>query len=195
MRKITCSKIPKNLRHNYEKFRKIPRHKSDNFRQKQVIKETVGKTPRQFTTEIWAFTKCSALYRVLFVGHSAKKPLPSAALGKVLLSVTSSFTECRTHHRNTLSKEVFAECRTLGEGGARQRAVSGRLELTTVNLCRGPSVGTRQRRFFAECQPVTLGKAYFYLFYFTNQTFCGMFLHYVDLYVPFWDNYNSVFYS
>jgi hypothetical protein len=33
---------------------------------------------------------------VFFVGHSAKKHLPRAALGKVLHSVTSSFTECRT---------------------------------------------------------------------------------------------------
>jgi hypothetical protein len=33
---------------------------------------------------------------VLFVGHSAKKPLPSAALGKVVRSVKSLFTECRT---------------------------------------------------------------------------------------------------
>jgi hypothetical protein len=47
-------------------------------------------------TGIRALTECSALCRVLFVGHSAKKPLPSAALGKVLLLVTSSFTECRT---------------------------------------------------------------------------------------------------
>jgi hypothetical protein len=38
----------------------------------------------------------------------------------------------------------------------------------------------------------TLGKPYFY---FGNQTFCGTFLHYVDLHVPFWDNYNSVFNS
>jgi hypothetical protein len=77
--------------------------------------------------------------------------LPSAfcrALDKVLHSVTRSFTECRT-----LGKDVFAKCRTLGKGGARQRAVSGRLKLTTVNLCRGPVVGTRQRGFFAECQP------------------------------------------
>jgi hypothetical protein len=33
---------------------------------------------------------------VLFVRHSVKKPLPSAALGKVLLSVTNEFTESRT---------------------------------------------------------------------------------------------------
>jgi hypothetical protein len=32
---------------------------------------------------------------VLFVGYSAKIPLPRAALGKVLHSVTISFTECR----------------------------------------------------------------------------------------------------
>jgi hypothetical protein len=33
---------------------------------------------------------------VLFIGHSAKTPLPSAALGKVLHSVKILFTECRT---------------------------------------------------------------------------------------------------
>ena len=52
--------------------------------------------------------------------HSAKKALPRAALGKVRLSVTSWFTE-----RRTLGKDMFAECHTLGKGGARQRAVSG----------------------------------------------------------------------
>jgi hypothetical protein len=58
-----------------------------------------------------------------------------------------------TRYKNTLGKDIFAECRTLGKGGARQRAVSGRLKMTAVNLCRGPRVGTRQRGFFAECQP------------------------------------------
>jgi hypothetical protein len=44
----------------------------------------------------------SALCRVLaalpsaFIGHSAKPTLPSAALGKVLRSIKSLFTECRT---------------------------------------------------------------------------------------------------
>jgi hypothetical protein len=33
---------------------------------------------------------------VLFVGHSAKTSLPRAALGKVLHSVTRSFTERKT---------------------------------------------------------------------------------------------------
>jgi hypothetical protein len=40
----------------------------------------------------------------------------------------------------------------LGKEGARQRAISGRLQLTSVRLCRGPQSGTRQSRFFAECQ-------------------------------------------
>jgi hypothetical protein len=48
------------------------------------------------TTGIRAFAECRRLCRVLFIGHSAKKTLPSAALGKVLRSVKSLFTECRT---------------------------------------------------------------------------------------------------
>jgi hypothetical protein len=48
---------------------------------------------------------------------------------------------------------------------------------------------------FAECHLWTLDKVHFYFFNFDNQTFCGMFLHYVDLHVPFWDNQKSVFYS
>jgi hypothetical protein len=48
------------------------------------------------TTGIWAFAECRHLCQVLFIGHSAKKTLTSAALGKVLRSVKSLFTECRT---------------------------------------------------------------------------------------------------
>jgi hypothetical protein len=48
------------------------------------------------TTGIRAFAECQALCRVLFIGHSAKKTLPRAALGKVLRSVKSLFTECGT---------------------------------------------------------------------------------------------------
>jgi hypothetical protein len=58
-----------------------------------------------------------------------------------------------TRYRNTLGKEVFAECRTLGKDGARQRAVSDRLKLTAVNICRGPVVGTRQRAGGATGRP------------------------------------------
>jgi hypothetical protein len=113
-----------------------------------------------------------------------------------------------TRHRETLGKDCFVERQTLGKDGARQRAVNGRLQLTAVSLCRGSKVGTRQSRFFAEYQIYgtrqrgSLPSAFcghsakhFLIFYFVHQTFCGIFLHYVDLHVLFWDNYNSVFNS
>jgi hypothetical protein len=73
------------------------------------------------TTGIRGFAECCILCRVPFVGHSAKKALPSAALGKVRLSAKSPFTECWT-----LGKDKFVECQTLGKGGSRQRVVNGR---------------------------------------------------------------------
>jgi hypothetical protein len=57
-----------------------------------------------------------------------------------------------TRHREALGKYCFTKRQTLGKDGARQRAVSGRLQLTAVNLCRGPKAGTRQSRLFVECQ-------------------------------------------
>jgi hypothetical protein len=80
-----------------------------------------------------------------------------------------------------LGKVVFAECpltgtwQSLSLGFFRKDMPSA----TRLALCKG---------FFAECHFWTLGKVHFYFFYFPNQTFCGMFLHYVDLHVPFWDN-------
>ena len=75
------------------------------------------------TTGIRGFAECCILCRVPFVGHSAKKALPSAALGKVRLSAKSLFTECWTlgtgpHSAKTRLPSV--------KGGTRQRAVSGR---------------------------------------------------------------------
>jgi hypothetical protein len=57
-----------------------------------------------------------------------------------------------TRYRITLSKDNFTECRTLSKDDAQQRAVSGRLKMTAVNLCRGSKVGTREKGFFVECQ-------------------------------------------
>jgi hypothetical protein len=67
-----------------------------------------------------------------------------------------------------------------------------------------PRSGTRQRNFFilkyalpSACD-LALGKAFFAIllfFLFFLQTFCGIFLHYVDLHVPFLHNYNSVCYN
>jgi hypothetical protein len=83
-----------------------------------------------------------ALFRVLGA-------FPSAfyrTLGKVLLTVTTAFTES-----NTLDTKIHSTKKSLPSGkhsandSARQRAVSSRY------LCRAPSFGTRQRSFFAEC--------------------------------------------
>jgi hypothetical protein len=93
------------------------------------------------------------LCRVPFVEHSAKKSLPRAALGKVWLSVTSLFTECRTlgterHSAKTGLPSVKHSAKVaLGKGPS-----AAVLKLTTVSLCREPRFGTRQRGFFAECQ-------------------------------------------
>jgi hypothetical protein len=93
-----------------------------------------------------------ALCRVLFVGHSAKKYLPSAALGKVLLSVTTAFIESRTLDTEIHSaKKSLSSAKTLGE---RRRSAKGRQQPSIANdcyLCRAPSFGTRQRSFFTEC--------------------------------------------
>jgi hypothetical protein len=77
-------------------------------------------------------------------------PLPSAfyrALGKK----TFVYRVQDTRHRNTLGKDMFVEWQSLDKGGARQKAVSDRLKLAAVSLCRGSRTGTRQRGFFAVC--------------------------------------------
>jgi hypothetical protein len=90
----------------------------------------------------------SAFYHALDKEDFAqRRTRQSPALGKELV-----YRVHDTRHRETLGKAVFAERRTLGKDGSRQRAVSGHLQLTTVSLCRGPKAGTRQSRFFAECQ-------------------------------------------
>jgi hypothetical protein len=160
------------------------------------------------TTGIRGFAECRPLCRVPFFGHSAKKALPRAALGKVRLSATSLFTEYWTlgtgpHSAKTRLPSVKHSVKgALGKGPS--AAVP---KLTAVSLCREPTVGTRQRGFFAECQIVgtrqsslcrvssldTRQSIFLFLFCFCPQTFCGMFLHYVDLHVSFLDNYNRVF--
>jgi hypothetical protein len=78
----------------------------------------------------------------------------------------------------TLGKDLFAECQTLGE---RRRSAKGHQQSSIADgcyLCWAPRVGTRQRSYF-----------------FSNQSFCGLFLHYVDLHVRFWHNEKCVCYN
>jgi hypothetical protein len=87
-----------------------------------------------------------------------------------------------------LGKGFFAECLS---GGTRQRLDLGFLK----NLCRVSHGRHSAKHSLPSVQAWTLSKIFFLFFYFVYQTFCGMFLHYVDLHVPFWDNYNRVFNS
>jgi hypothetical protein len=90
---------------------------------------------------------------VPFVGHSAKEVLPRAALGEVLLSVTSWFTECRTLGTGKLSaKTCLPSVKHSAKVALGKGPSAAVLKLTAVSLCRGSRVGTRQRGFFAECQ-------------------------------------------
>jgi hypothetical protein len=90
-----------------------------------------------------------------------------------------------------------------------RRSTKGRQQLSIADgryLCWATGFGTRQRTYFIKClkpdtRQIVLCRVYhghlvtyFYFFYFPNQTFCGLFLHYVDLHVLFWHNYKSVCY-
>jgi hypothetical protein len=139
----------------------------------------------------------SALCRVL-------DALPSAFLGtrqSPTLGNDHVYREQDARHMKTLD-----ERRHSAKGCQQPSIADGRY------LWRAPGFGTRQRSyfvaslpsvssptldklFFDECLSWTLGKVYFYFFSFPNQTFCGLFLHYVDLHVPFWHNYKSVCYN
>jgi hypothetical protein len=89
----------------------------------------------------------SAFYRALGKEDFAEsRTQQSPALGKELV-----YRVRDTRHIEALGKYCFAERQTLGKYDARQRAVSDRLQLTVVSLCRGPKAGTRQSRVFAEC--------------------------------------------
>jgi hypothetical protein len=126
---------------------------------------------------------CRALGKEVFAESRTRQ---SPALGKELLYRVQD-----TRHRNTLGKDMFAECQTLGKCGARQRAISGRPKADGRQpLPRAadwhsaknslPSVNSRH------------STNHIFL-HFVHQTFCGMFLNYVDLHVSFVDNYNRVF--
>jgi hypothetical protein len=102
----------------------------------------------------------SAFYRALGKEDFAEsRTRQSPALGKEHI-----YRVRDTRHREALGKYYFDERQTLGKHGARQRAVSDRLQLTAVSLCRGPKAGTRQSRFFVECHLWTLDKVHFYFF-------------------------------
>jgi hypothetical protein len=131
----------------------------------------------------------SAFYRTLGKADFAeRRTQQSPTLGKDLI-----YRVQNTRYSQALGKNCFAESQTLGKDGSRQRAVSGRLQLTAVSLCRVPNIGHSAKDTLPSVFSRHSAKYIFIFFYFVSQTFCGMFLHYVDLYLSFVDNYNRVF--
>jgi hypothetical protein len=119
------------------------------FRQRQSEHDTF----KEYPALILIFLHAAKLNHVFSLAFEAYDPLPeSVALPSARLFVEcfcralgkEAFAESRTRqspalgndsvcreqdsrHRNTLGKDVFAECQTLGEGGTRQKVVSSRL--------------------------------------------------------------------
>jgi hypothetical protein len=129
--------------------------------------------------------------------------LPSAfyqALGKVLLLVMIAFTESRTLGKGRHSAKItLPSAKHSAKPGAQQRAVSSRLYLTVVIFAECRALTLRKEYTLPSVLRLTLGRACcaeshswtldkVYIFSFPNQTFCDMFLHYVDLHIPFWHN-------
>jgi hypothetical protein len=106
------------------------------------------------TTRIRAFAECRRRLGVGFFVAAGTKKMSSAALGKENFAERGTrqsptlgkelvYRVQDTRHSEALGKDCFAERQTLGKEGARHRAVSGRLQLTSVRLCRGPKSDTR----------------------------------------------------
>ena len=89
----------------------------------------------------------SAFYRALGKADFAEcRPRQSPALGKAIV-----YRAPGTRHRQALGKDCCAEGQALGKHGSRQRAVSGRLPLTAVSLCRVSNILHSANIVFAEC--------------------------------------------
>jgi hypothetical protein len=122
-----------------------------------------------------ALSECSVC-RVFFVGPAS---LPSVVLGKVLLSVTTTFTRAGLSAQKNTRQRHF--CRV---SNTRKKALSHRLKLMAVIFAESrvlaldkkaslPSVPrlTLGRASFAECLPWTLHKVYFYFIIFPTKLF------------------------
>jgi hypothetical protein len=109
-----------------------------------------------------SFAECSVLCRVLSIGHSAKTSLPSVALDKVLLSVTTSFTESRTLGTEIHSaKKSLSSAKHSANGGARQRAVSSRPKLAAVIFAERQASALDKETSLPSVSRLTLGIVFF----------------------------------
>jgi hypothetical protein len=131
------------------------------------------------------------------------------------LSNYGVYREQDARHMKTLGNKHSSNGDAQQKGRQQSSIADGRY------LCRELGFGTRQRNYFAECLRsdtqqrmicrvpfldtqqrmicrvpfLDTRQSIFLFFSFSNQTFCGLFLHYIDLHVPFWHNYKSVCYT
>jgi hypothetical protein len=131
--------------------------------------EWASERERDRNSRWWRYVKL--LCRVPVIWHSAKK----------FLSTSPSV------HRVTLGKNLFIFLKNylpsvLGTLGKVTSLSSVFLwHSTKLLICRVSFPDTRQ--------------SVFYFSFFFHQTFSTMFLHYIDLHVPFWHNYQRVCYN
>jgi hypothetical protein len=119
--------------------------------------------------------------------------LSSAALSKVLLSVMTAFTESRTlgtRVPNTRRTEMLGKGPSVAIYSWRPLTLSSAGPWHSTNL----QTDTGQNMI---CWMSTMDtrQSIFLFFSFPNQTYPIMFLHYVDLRIPFWHNYKSDCYN
>jgi hypothetical protein len=123
-----------------------------------------------FTEYFLSNTRQSLLYRC--------RPRQNLAL-----SNNHAYRELDSRHRETLGKVRFAECQPLGE---ERLSAKDRQQPSTTDgryLSRVLGGSTRQSSLFAEWP--TPNTRHFLIFSFPTQTFCGIFLHYLNLHVQF----------
>jgi hypothetical protein len=100
-------------------------------------------------------------------GFAESRTRQSSALGNEPLYRVQD-----TRHRTPLGKDMFVECQTLGKGGARQRAVSGRSKVDgRQSLPRAVDWHSAKWLLLPSVKYLALGKAYFYFLDFVSQTF------------------------
>jgi hypothetical protein len=101
---------------------------------------------------------------------------------KIFLKFKNKLCRVPDHRHSAKAALPSARCTALGKD-------------LFCRLCRVSKDRHSAKAVLPSASCTTLGKVYFIFFIFGNQTFCGVFLHYVDLQVPFWYNYKCVFYN
>jgi hypothetical protein len=152
---------------------------------------------RRWTTSVWKREMRKRKVGRIYIITS----LPSArdlALGKDFFNLKTVFAECR--RSGTRQRHLYRV--PADKHSTKCFFIILKNTLPSVSIRHSakqtlPSITWADTRHSALCRVSTLDtpQSIFFFFSFSSQTFCGLCLHYVDLHVPFWHNYKSVFYN